>query len=52
LTCFRFDISPHILLLRCSLDNEKGLAMNHQAACLVINHRFSTLFIYPLHLSG
>jgi hypothetical protein len=52
LTCFRFDISPHIQLLRCSIDNDNGLVMNHQAARLVINHRFSTLCIQPLHLSS
>jgi len=52
LTCFRFDISPHIQLLRCYIDNENGLVIHHQAARLVINHRFSTLCIQPLHLSS
>jgi hypothetical protein len=27
LTCFRFDISPHIQLLRCYIDNENGLVI-------------------------
>jgi len=38
LTCFRFDISPHIQLLKC-YTYKNGLVSGHQAVCLVISHQ-------------
>jgi len=49
LTCFRFDISPHIQLLKCDT-HKNGSVNGHQAVCLAINHQSPLCISYP-HLS-